>query len=352
MERRRRITDLTREEIATFVATHGGKPFHAAQIARWVFGRGVTDPAGMTDLGRALRDALTQSFDVTPPAVTWNCDEASTTEKALLKLSDSGGDNVEAVLIMEGERTTACISSQAGCPVACVFCASGALGLKRNLTRGEILDQFLAVRSRAESHGRRVSNIVVMGMGEPLLNYEAVLSALDTIHDPEGGGIGARHITISTVGVAKGMQRLLEEGRPFTLAFSLHAPNDALRAELVPFKAAMSIDAMVAAARAWLKDTGREATFEYVMLAGVNAEQEHARELVRRLKGVRGTVNLIPYNENPGFTWRRPSPAAVDMFAEILRAGGLKVSVRKRKGHRILAACGQLRLQALNPGRV
>ena len=351
MQRRRRITDLTRTELTEFVGRHGGKTFHARQIARWVMERGVTDPAAMSDLSRNLRDALVAEFDVSPPNVSWSEDAASTTEKALLRLNGPDGDSVESVLIMEGERTTACISSQAGCPVACVFCASGALGLKRNLTRGEILDQFLAVRARAQGHGRRISNIVVMGMGEPLLNYEAVLSALDAIHDSEGGGIGARHITISTVGIAKGMQRLLDEGRPYTLAFSLHAPNDALRAELVPFKHAMDIDSMVASAKKWLDHTGREATFEYVLLAGVNAGPEHARELARRLAGVRGTVNLIPYNEIPGFPWRRPNPEAVDGFAETLRAGGLKVSVRKRKGHRILAACGQLRLQSIKLGQ-
>ncbi|MSR75081.1 MAG: 23S rRNA (adenine(2503)-C(2))-methyltransferase RlmN [Planctomycetes bacterium] len=347
MSARRRITDLSPAELSAFASAQHQRPFRGQQIYDWVMGRGVCTTSAMSDLSKPLREALDAEFDCSAPRVLWSGDSASGTEKAFLQLSDAQGDGVEAVLIMEGERTTACISSQAGCPVACVFCASGVLGLRRNLTRGEILDQFIAVRERAQALGRRVSNIVVMGMGEPMLNYSAVVEALDVIHDPKGGGIGARHITISTVGLEKGVRRLTEEGKPYTLAFSLHAPNDELRRKLVPFAAAMDIDAMVQAAGAYLDGTGREVTFEYVLLDGVNASAADAHELAQRLRGVRGTVNLIPYNENPGFTWKRPPAQQVDQFAEILRSGGVKVSVRKRKGHRILAACGQLRLQEM-----
>lgn len=348
MSAKRRITDLSLAEFCEFAAAQHQRPFRGQQLFDWVMGRGVCSVSGMSNVAKPLREALEAHFDCSPPRVQWSGDAASGTEKAFVQLSDAAGDGVEAVLIMEGERTTACLSSQAGCPVACVFCASGVLGLRRNLTRGEIVDQFLAVRERAQSHGRRVSNIVVMGMGEPMLNYSAVIEALDIIHDPKGGGIGARHITISTVGLEKGVARLTAEGKQYTLAFSLHAPNDELRRELVPFAAAMSIDAMVQAAAAYLDGTGREVTFEYVLLDEVNASSDDAHELARRLRGVRGTVNLIPYNENPGFNWKRPSPEQVDHFAEILRAAGVRVSVRKRKGHRILAACGQLRLQELH----
>jgi 23S rRNA (adenine2503-C2)-methyltransferase len=339
----RRITDLDRRDFRAVAESLGLQSFRGDQAYRWVMERGVRDPARMSNLPAAFRDELAKRFDVSEPDMTWQGDDASTTDKLFLRLE--GGDGVEAVLIMEGERTTACLSTQLGCPVACQFCASGLLGLKRNLTRGEILDQFLEVRRRAAEKGRRVSNIVMMGMGEPMLNYAAVIGALEIINDPWGGGIGARHITISTIGLAKGVERLATEGKQYTLAFSLHAPDDELRARLIPFPGRMSIDEMVQAARHYLEDTGREVTFEYVLLDGVNASPAQARQLARTLQGVRGTVNLIPYNENPGLDFRRPSPEAVDAFAGILRHAGIKVSVRKRKGHRILAACGQLRLR-------
>lgn len=340
---RRRIADLTTDELRAFAGECGVQAFHGDQVRQWVMEHGERDPEKMSNLPAAFRKALAARFDCSPPDVAWERDEGATTEKLFLKLE--GGDGVEAVLIMEGDRTTVCLSSQVGCPVGCGFCASGLLGLKRNLTRGEILDQFLEARRRARELGRRVTNIVMMGMGEPMLNYAAVVSSLEALNHPKGGGIGARHLTVSTIGLRKGVEKLAQEGRQYTLAFSLHAPDDALRSRLIPFPGAMSITELVEGARLYLQDTGREVTFEYVLLDGVNCLPEHARELVRVLRGVRGTINLIPYNENPGLAFRRPSPETVDRFAESLRAGGLKVSVRKRKGHRILAACGQLRLR-------
>lgn len=342
-----RITDFSRAQWIEWARSKSLQGFRGEQIFRWVIGRGVLVPDAMSDLSLPVRTLLAAEFEIGPPEFSWSRDEASTTEKIFVR--KEGGDGVEAVLIMEGDRTTACLSSQLGCPVACKFCASGLLGLKRNLSQGEILDQFLILRQRAVELGRRIGNIVMMGMGEPLLNYNAVVGALEALNDAKGGGIGARHLTISTIGMEKGVNRLAEEGRQYTLAFSLHAPDDAIRSALIPFAGAMEIDSMIVAARRYLEGTGREVTFEYVLLAGVNDAPSHARRLAERLRGVRGTVNIIPYNENPGLPYARPSPETTDHFVEILRDMGLKVSVRKRKGHRILAACGQLRLRELAP---
>lgn len=345
-----RVTELGLTECEELVASIGEKPFRAKQLFEWIAGKGVRDPEQMTNLPARLRDALRERYRCETPGFRWSVDEGSTTEKLFLPLGEDG-DGVEAVLIMEGDRTTACISSQVGCPVGCKFCASGLLGLVRNLTRGEIIEQFLEVRRRSNELGRRLSNIVMMGMGEPLLNYNAVVGALEIFNHPKGGGIGARHLTVSTIGMSKGIERLKQEGKQFTLAFSLHAPDDETRQDLIPFAGALGVDGLVDAARSYLDDTGREVTFEYVMLDGVNASVEHARKLAGLLKGVRGTVNLIPYNENPGLEFRRPSDPTVDRFVDVLRAAGVKTSVRKRKGNKILAACGQLRLQETGKGK-
>lgn len=343
-----RITELDRQGFRDLAERGGFRPFRGDQIFRWVMERGIRDPKEMSNAPGALRSHLLEHLDCSEPDVSWSRDEPSTTEKLYMKLPD--GDGVEAVLIMEGRRTTVCLSTQVGCPVGCRFCASGLLGLRRNLSRGEIMDQFLAVRARARELGRRLGNVVMMGMGEPLLNYRATLGALDVMNHPQGGGIGARHLTVSTIGLEKGVARLKAEGRQYTLAFSLHAPDDETRARLIPFEGAMGVEALVASARSYLEDTGREVTFEYVLLEGVNSSAEHARRLAKLLKGVRGTVNLIPYNENPGLPYLRPAPARVDAFAATLRAARLKVTVRKTKGKDILAACGQLRLQELHQG--
>jgi 23S rRNA (adenine2503-C2)-methyltransferase len=340
-----RLTDLTRAQFRSLAEELGVRAFRGDQAFEWVMGKGVLDPDRMSNLPKAFKDALSSRFDCAAPAVEWKDDADSTTDKVFMRVR--GGDGVEAVLINEGSRTTVCLSSQVGCPVGCRFCASGLLGLRRNLSAGEILDQFIAVRARSQAAGRRVSNVVMMGMGEPLLNYGAVVQALDVLNDPKGGGIGARHLTVSTVGLEKGIERLKDEKRQYTVAFSLHAPDDETRQALIPFEGALPVARLVEAAKAYLADTGREVTFEYVLLDGVNASPEHARRLARLLHGVRGTVNLIPYNENPGLPYRTPSPEATDRFADILRRHRIKVSVRKRKGSKILAACGQLRLREL-----
>ncbi len=338
-----RITDLSRDDLRALAEESGNRAYRGDQVYDWVMKKGVFDPDEMSNLPRSFGDLIRSRADCRAPDVEWKLDSASTTDKLFMRLGD--GDGVEAVLICEGRRTTVCLSSQVGCPVGCTFCASGLQGLRRNLSTGEILDQFIELRRRAQSLQRRISNVVMMGMGEPLLNYDAVVRAMEVLNDPKAAGIGARHLTVSTVGLAKGVKRLASEGKQYTLAFSLHAPDDETRSELIPFPGALSISELMDAAHAYLADTGREVTFEYVMLDGVNASAKHAKQLADLLKGVRCTVNLIPYNEVESLSFRQPSPSAIDRFEAILRSRRVKVAVRKRKGHRIFAACGQLRLR-------
>lgn len=341
-----RLTELTLEDARGLARDAGLSAYHGDQLWAWVMKRGILDPARMSDLPAAFRGGLKERFDARPTRVTrTEADPGSTTTKVLLEVGP--GDAVEAVLINEGDRSTICLSTQVGCPVKCGFCASGLFGLKRNLTRGEILEQFVEISGIAAKAGRRVTNVVVMGMGEPMMNVKNLLEALAIINDPAGPHLGARHITVSTIGVRKGLDQFVQESRQYALAFSLHAPNDELRSKIVPFPAAMPVAAMVAAARSYLERKGREVTFEYVLLDGVNASAAHARELVRLLKGVQATTNLIPFNLVPEAPFRRPSDAAVDAFADVLRRGGLKTTVRRKKGHDIAAACGQLRLRDL-----
>jgi 23S rRNA (adenine2503-C2)-methyltransferase len=339
-----RLTELDRESARLVAVELGGRPFHGDELWRWITRRFTLAPERMTNLPAPLREGLARRFDPRPSrAVAIENDPGSTTEKTLLEVGP--GETVECVLIMEDERTTACLSTQVGCPVACGFCASGLFGLKRNLTRGEILEQFVALAARAAELGRRVTHVVVMGMGEPMLNVGAVLEALATLNERDGIALGARHITVSTVGVKKGLERFIAERRQYTLAFSLHAPDDELRRRLIPFPAVMSIAEILDAARRYLENKGRETTFEYVLLEDVNASRREAEKLAALLRGVRGTVNLIPYNEVQETGFRRPSDATIDAFADVLRSRGVKTTVRKRKGHDIAAACGQLRLR-------
>ncbi len=270
------------------------------------------------------------------------------THKLLLGLRD--GRLLECVLIQEENRRTACISTQVGCGMGCVFCASGLEGLERNLTTGEMVEQLVRLRNLPVWSGgtrspenQRLTNIVVMGMGEPLANLDNLLGALDTAAAKDGLGIGARHITISTVGLPAKIRRLADLGKQFHLAVSLHAPNDALRRQIVPTNDKTGLAAILAAADYFFEKTGRQVTFEYVLLHGLNDDITHARELACLLKGRRAHVNLIPFNDVEGLPFRRPSPEALAAFINPLKQQGISVKVRKRKGAQIDAACGQLR---------
>jgi 23S rRNA (adenine2503-C2)-methyltransferase len=345
------LTDLSDAQLADAVARHGGKPFQARQIAHWVWRHGAADWAAMRNVPAALRDALARELAVRG-AATAKVDAAGDgTRKLLVRLRD--GETVECVIIPDGERTTLCISTQVGCPVACVFCASGMFGVRRNLTAGEIAEQVLLARDQL-ADGERLTNLVVMGMGEPMLNLDALLPALLRIHDANGIGMGARRITVSTSGYPRQMERFAAADPSYNLAVSLHAADDALRKRLVPTAAAPVRD-IVAAAHRYFGRKGREVTYEVVLLEGVNDRPDDAVAMVGLLGRLPCTVNLIPWNPVDEIAaaqrLRRPSPARVDAFADALRTGGLKVTVRRQRGADRSAACGQLRLRELDAAR-
>ena len=338
-----RLSDLDFDELSTFLQEIGEPAFRSQQAWQWMSQKGVFDLARMNNLPAKMRHALAQRFSLPPLTVEESPHSDDGTEKTLFKLTD--GRFVEAVLIPAPDRMTVCLSSQVGCAVGCNFCASGLDGGKRNLSRGEIFEQFMMMKHKAELKDRKVTNIVVMGMGEPMFNYENVIQALDRINSEDGPHVGARRITVSTVGIRSGVERFTAAKKPYNLAFSLHAPNDRLRQKIVPLKSAMSVAEIRAAAIRHLKETGREVTFEYVMLKGINDGHHEARELRALMRNTQASINLIPYNPVESLPFARPDDEAIDTFADLLESAGVHVSVRRRKGSDIDAACGQLALK-------
>ena len=336
------FTDIPFHRSREVVAALGVAPFRAGQVGAWVYRKGVLDYEQMTDLPGALRAELARRLPVQILRVARREQEQSTGTRKFL-LQAPGGALVESVAMRDGERLTFCLSAQVGCAMGCAFCASGLLGLERNLSAGEILDQFLLMRKDLGAP----TNVVFMGMGEPLANTASVLAAVDTLNAERGIGFGARRITVSTVGLVPGIRRLAEKRAQVGLAISLHAPEDELRRELVRTADRYSLDEILAAAGAYTAATGRAPTYEYVLLAGVNDRPEQARALSRRIRAAPGKVNLIPYNPVQETPYARPSPEAVLRFAGVLRAAGVPVTVRARRGSEIDAACGQLRLRRL-----
>jgi 23S rRNA (adenine2503-C2)-methyltransferase len=300
----------------------------------------------MSNLSKLDRGKLAEFFDFQLGSILRRQTSSDGTEKLLIGWD--GGATAEAVMIPDGPRRTACISSQVGCPVGCKFCASGLNGVKQSLTAGRIvqqiflLNQMLAGKTPLEAR-ERITNIVFMGMGEPLANYANVMKAVRILHDPQCFNIGARKITISTVGVPQKMRELAEEELPLNLAISLHAPSEELRKQLIPWAEHFSLDEILDAARNYFHRTGREITLEYILLSGVNDQPEHARQLAAICKTLRANVNLIRYNEVEGLPFIRPESEAVQTFQSILRHNGVNAHVRKSRGRDIDAACGQLR---------
>lgn len=363
----------TADALGGWFESHGLPTYRARQVMEWVYGHGATTFEQMTNLPAGLRAELAGAFVIYRSTVAADPQAPDGTRKLLLRWPD--GATSECVLIPEPDRNTACISSQVGCPVQCTFCASGIGGLERQLTAGEIVEQAMRVRAlcaapparprkaaRAGSavaelsarspHGdpqppapnpRSLTNIVFMGIGEPLANYEAVVAAVRTINAPWGMNIGARRITISTVGLPKQVRRLADEGLQINLAISLHAASDALRRRLIPWAERVSISELVDAARYYFERTGREVTLEYVMLGGVNVRPADAQRLARVTRQMRCNVNLIPYNPVAGRPYRRPEDSTVQAFVRALRERGVNVHVRRSRGLEIDAACGQLR---------
>jgi 23S rRNA (adenine2503-C2)-methyltransferase len=333
------LSGLELAELETVLEQHGHARFHARQIYRWIWKRGVADFALMTDLGRALRAELTEGFSVATPEIVRRDRSADGTQKFVLRLVD--GRQIESVFIPDTPSQTFCVSTQVGCAMGCAFCLTGRMGLVRHLTAGEIAGQ-VRVLAHALDIAATPFNIVLMGMGEPLHNYDATMKALRMLYEEHGLSVGPRRVTLSTVGLVPMIDRLASEEPMPNLAISLHATTEEQRAAIVPPTKKYSLHAIVEACRRFpLKKRGR-ITFEYVMLEGVNDSPDDARRLAKLLTGIKAKVNLIPLNAAPGIPFERPSDARVDAFAQILADRHLTVSVRKSRGRDIRAACGQL----------
>ena len=338
---RRHFLNLTRDQLANWVAEKGDRPFRVDQIRRWVFAKRAASWAEMHDVSKLARQQLSEEFDLYVSKIVEHGIASDRTEKLLLQLTD--GNLVETVLMREPNRRTVCISTQVGCAMGCVFCASGLLGVKRNLTTGEILEQVMRVDHLLPPN-ERLTNIVIMGIGEPLANLKNVLAALDALNDPGGMNIGMRRVTISTVGLPDKIRELASHRRSYGLAISLHAPNDTLRNQLVPVNKRIGLAALFDAADDYFEKTGRRVTYEYVLLSGVNDGPEQAQELGRLLRNRIALVNLIPMNSVTELPFVEPTAPRTAEFVKVLMQYGVLVTVRKRKGADIDAACGQLRL--------
>ncbi|MXY80317.1 MAG: 23S rRNA (adenine(2503)-C(2))-methyltransferase RlmN [Chloroflexi bacterium] len=343
------LLDLPPEGLAEIVGELGEPGYRAAQVGRGVYRRFATDFEEMTDLPRALRSRLAKRLRVGAAAVDGEQTSADgSTTKLLLRMDD--GELIETVLMrydpfgQRRARRTVCVSTQAGCAMGCTFCATGAQGFRRQLSAGEILSQVLTMARVAarEGDGAGLTNVVFMGMGEPLASYAATHAALSRLTAADGFGMSPRRVTVSTVGLPAGMRRLAADHPQVNLAVSLHAADEALRRDLVPVPSA-SLGAIVEAARAHVAATGRRVSGEYVLLAGVNDSAAQAGQLGRLLRGLNCHVNLIPINPSPGVLGERPSRSAVLRFQARLTAAGVPATVRVEKGRDIAAACGQLR---------
>src|ERR671915_582695 len=326
-----------------FFEAQGEKRFRARQLLRWIHQRGEADFAQMSDLARELREKLCAIALVEAPRIVGDTAAADGTRKWLLKVDQANA--VEAVFIPEARRGTLCVSSQAGCVLDCAFCSTGKQGFNRNLSTAEIIGQlWLANRLLKENdYGERpITNVVMMGMGEPLLNLDNVIPALRLMLDDNAYGLSRRRVTVSTAGVVPGLERRRDEC-PVALAVSLHAPNDELRDRLVPVNRKYPLERLIAACKRYLDKAPRDfITFEYVMLDGVNDSDAHARELVGFAGKVRSKFNLIPFNPFPNSGFRRSSPDRIRRFADVLQRAGLTVTTRRTRGDDIAAACGQL----------
>ena len=340
------LLDLNFAGMSRFFVSIGEKPFRAEQVLKWIYHAGVTDFSQMSNLSLELRQRLPLLAVIEPPAILREQHSADGTVKWLMGLGKgAGGNAIETVFIPEPNRGTLCISSQVGCALNCTFCSTGAQGFSRNLSTGEIIGQVWQAAQLLghERNGvRRITNVVFMGMGEPLLNFEAVLPALSLLRDDRGFGLAAKRVTLSTAGLVPGIDRL-RESIDVALAVSLHAPEDALREQLVPLNRKYPIGELIMACQRYASDRHkRSVTFEYTLMDGINDHSEHARKLVKLLRQVPSKLNLIPFNPFPGTQYRCSSERRIREFQEIVMAGGLIATVRKTRGDDIGAACGQL----------
>lgn len=338
METKIALVGLSSVELRGWVSETLDEPaYRGTQLAKWIYQKAAADFEQMTDLPAAMRARLQECAVVSPNAISLTQHSKDGTVKCLLHLAD--GNEVECVLLPYDDRVSVCLSTQAGCAMGCRFCATAQGGYTRNLTAGEIVDQLLHLQRLSE---RRISHVVLMGMGEPLLNFQQVISALHLIHNELG--ISYRRITVSTVGIVPKIYALAGYNLPITLAVSLHAPDDETRARIMPVNRKWGVDTLIQAARDYFETTKRRITFEYLLLREVNDTPWHAEQLVKKLRGVPCLVNLIPFNYVPTpDDFQRPEAERVRRFRQILESGGVEVTQRTERGHDIAAACGQLR---------
>lgn len=342
------LYDLTLPQLEAAVAGAGEQPYRARQVWAWAYGQLAASYDEMTNVPAALRERLAEVAPLSGlEVVTEQASADGQTRKRLLRLDD--GKLIETVLMLYDPRSdsrgraTVCVSSQAGCAMGCVFCATGQAGFDRNLAAGEIVGQIVGFARDLRQAGKRLTNVVFMGMGEPMANYRAVWQAVETLTDPAGFGLGARHITISTVGHVPGIRKLANEKLQVGLAVSLHAPDEELRERLIPTAHRFPLSEIIAACRDYIEKTHRRVTFEYCLMEGVNDAPEQGRMLAELLQGINCHVNLIPVNPTADNTIRRPSRARTLTFQRELVERGTPCTVRVEKGVEIAAACGQLR---------
>jgi len=335
---------LTLVELQEWVAQAGEKSFRATQAFEWVYGKGVHSFDAMSNMGKELREKFKASFafPVLKLLKTLHSEDGETI-KFLWELLD--GKLVESVLIMSRDRRTVCISCQVGCPARCAFCASGKEGLLRNLTVAEIVEQVLHIDRFLKEKGERVCHLVFMGMGEPMENYDAVVKSIQIFNAPEAFHISQRRITVSTVGVVEGIRKLADEELKVNLVLSLHAPNQHIRKKIIPYARRYPLEEVLDAMEEYSCKTHRDITYEYTLIAGINDQIDHAKELARLLQQKQCTVNLIPYNPVLNLNLSRPSKERIETFRAILEEADITTTWRYTKGKDIAAACGQLALQ-------
>lgn len=338
------LLGLDRKAMEAFCVSLGEKSYRATQILKWIHFQGVQDIHAMSNISKTLREKIAEIAEIRPPEIAYESTCTDGTQKWVLRLID--GNCIETVFIPEKTRGTLCVSSQVGCTLNCDFCSTGKQGFNRNMTAAEIIGQlWVAVRGLSQNNGlhdHAVTNVVMMGMGEPLLNFDNVVSAMDLMLDDFAYGLSKRRVTLSTAGVIPAMHELRKVS-DVALAVSLHAPNDELRNILVPLNKKYPLKELMAVCKDYFKeDPRRYVTMEYVMLAGVNDSPEHARQLIRLLNGMKAKVNLIPFNPFPNTTYKRSDAATIDHFRETLMNAGINAITRKTRGETIDAACGQL----------
>jgi 23S rRNA (adenine2503-C2)-methyltransferase len=338
------LLGLDRKAMQEFFVSLGEKPYRADQALKWIHFHGIQDLNLMTNFSKALREKMLAVAEIKAPDVAYESTASDDTHKWVIRLAD--GNCIETVFIPSKTRGTLCVSSQVGCTLNCDFCSTGKQGFNRNLTSAEIIGQvWVAVRSLSKDNGlhdHAVTNVVMMGMGEPLLNFDSVVSAMNIMLDDHCYGLSKRRVTLSTAGVVPGMYRLRDVS-DVALAVSLHAPNDELRNVLVPLNKKYPLKELMQACKDYFKDEKRRyVTMEYVMLEGVNDQPQHAKQLIALLKDIRSKVNLIPFNPFPNANYKRSSQEAIDRFQQILMDAGLNCITRRTRGEKIDAACGQL----------